>query len=49
MVARPRGRALRWLERHAEEAIAGVALCALSSLMFLQVVMRYAFRSPLSW
>ena len=40
MVARPRGRALRWLERHAEEAIAGVALCALSSLMFIQVVMR---------
>jgi len=49
MVARPRGRALRWLERHAEEAIAGAALCALSSLMFIQVVMRYVFRSPLSW
>ena len=42
-------RVLRWLERHAEEAIAGACLCTLTTLMFVQVVMRYVFRSPLSW
>ncbi len=38
-----------WLERHAEEAIAGVCMCLLATLMFAQVVMRYVFRSPMSW
>ncbi|MEO7242946.1 MAG: TRAP transporter small permease [Variovorax sp.] len=38
-----------WLERHAEEAIAGACMCVLSTLMFAQVVMRYIFRSPMSW
>jgi TRAP-type C4-dicarboxylate transport system permease small subunit len=40
---------LAWLERHAEEAVAGACLCGLSTLVFAQVIMRYAFRSPLSW
>lgn len=43
------GRALRWLERHGEEAIAGACLAVLSTLIFVQVIMRYVFRSPLSW
>ena len=38
-----------WLERHAEETIAGACMCLLSGLMFLQVVMRYVLRSPLAW
>lgn len=42
-------RAARWLERHGEEAIAAACLCVLSTLVFTQVVMRYAFHSPLSW
>ncbi len=46
----PRARvALGWIERHAEEAIAGACMCLLSLLMFAQVVMRYVFRSPTSW
>lgn len=43
------GRTLRWLERHAEEAVAGSCLALLSLLIFVQVVMRYVFRAPLSW
>jgi TRAP-type C4-dicarboxylate transport system permease small subunit len=40
---------LAWLERHGEEVLAGACLCVLSTLVFVQVVMRYAFRAPLSW
>ena len=40
---------LAWLERHGEEAVAGVCLCVLSTLVFGQVIMRYALHSPLSW
>ncbi len=38
-----------WLERHAEEALAGACMCMLSLLVFAQVVMRYVFQSPMSW
>lgn len=38
-----------WLDRHAEEAIAGACVVMLAVFLFAQVVMRYVFRSPLSW
>lgn len=41
--------AWRWLERHGEESVAGACMVVLASLIFLQVVMRYVFRAPLSW
>ncbi len=41
--------ALRWLERYFEESICAVLAIGLSALIFTQVVMRYAFDSPLTW
>ncbi len=42
-------RIARWLERHFEETICCVALSAVASLVFLQVIMRYVFDSALQW
>lgn len=42
-------RAWRWLERHAEESLAGVCICVMTILVFFQVVMRYVFHKPTSW
>jgi C4-dicarboxylate transporter DctQ subunit len=41
--------AVRWLERHFEEVIAGVALVLMSTLIFCQVVARYVFEKSFSW
>jgi TRAP-type C4-dicarboxylate transport system permease small subunit len=41
--------AVLWLERHFEEAIAGMALVMMSSLIFCQVVARYVFEKSFSW
>ncbi|MCG8544119.1 MAG: TRAP transporter small permease [Alphaproteobacteria bacterium] len=38
-----------WLERHAEEVVAGVCVCVMTVLVFFQVVMRYVFHKPTSW
>lgn len=38
-----------FLERHTEEVIAGVCVCVMTILVFLQVVMRYVFNAPMSW
>lgn len=37
------------LDHHLEECLVGVALVVMSSLVFLQVVMRYLFQAPMSW
>ncbi len=42
-------RVWRWLERHAEESVAGVCVCVMTILVFYQVVMRYVFHKPTSW
>ena len=41
--------ALAFIERHAEEVIAGACVCILSALVFIQVVMRFVFESPMFW
>lgn len=41
--------ALRWLERHFEEVIAGAALVMMSTLIFCQVIARYVFQKSFSW
>ena len=33
----------------AEEVVAGILLCVMSALIFLQVIMRYVFAAPLTW
>jgi len=43
------GRVAHWLERHFEEAICCIALSAVASLVFLQVIMRYVFDTALQW
>ena len=40
---------LRFLDRHFEEVIAGFGLLVMSTMVFAQVVMRYAFSAPMSW
>lgn len=40
---------LRFLDRHFEEIVAGFGLIVMSSMVFAQVVMRYAFKAPMSW
>ena len=40
---------LRFLDRHFEEIIAGFGLIVMSCMVFAQVVMRYAFKAPMSW
>lgn len=40
---------LRWLERHFEEAIACGCITAVACFVFLQVILRYAFNTALSW
>ena len=40
---------LRFLDRHFEEIVAGFGLIVMSSMVFAQVVMRYAFEAPMSW
>jgi C4-dicarboxylate transporter DctQ subunit len=45
----PGGRMLRFLDRHFEEVIAGLGLLVMSTMVFAQVVMRYAFSAPMSW
>ena len=42
-------RVARWLERHLEEAVCCVALSAVATLVFLQVIMRYVFDTALQW
>ena len=38
-----------FLERRAEEVIAGVCVVVMAVLVFFQVVMRYVFSAPTSW
>ena len=45
----PLAGAIRFIDRHAEEIIAGVCVCVMTSLVFFQVVMRYVFKAPTSW
>jgi len=40
---------LKFLDKHFEEVIAGFGLLVMSSMVFAQVVMRYAFKTPMSW
>ena len=40
---------LKFVDRHFEELIAGVGLIIMSCMVFAQVVMRYAFKAPMSW
>jgi len=42
-------RLARALDRHFEEGVCAVLVTLLAGLVFLQVVMRYVFRAPLSW
>ena len=42
-------KAIGFLDQHLEECLAGIALIVMTSLVFLQVVMRYVFQSPFSW
>lgn len=43
------GKTWAFLERHAEEVIAGVCVVIMTILVFFQVVMRYVFHAPTSW
>ncbi len=40
---------LRFLDRHLEESIACACIAAVACFVFLQVVLRYAFNTALSW
>ena len=40
---------LRWLGGHFEELLMMIALSSITVIMFMQVVMRYVFRSSLAW
>ena len=42
-------RIFSFLERRAEEVIAGVCVVVMAILVFFQVVMRYVFNAPTSW
>ena len=41
--------ALRWLERHLEEALCCISLSVIALCVFLQVIMRYGFNTALQW
>ncbi len=43
------GKVWAFLERRAEEVIAGVCVVVMAILVFFQVVMRYVFEAPTSW
>jgi TRAP-type C4-dicarboxylate transport system permease small subunit len=40
---------LRWLDKHFEETILILLAIGISCTMFIQVIMRYIFNSPLTW
>ncbi len=40
---------LRWLDRYLEEAILVIFLILITAVMFFQIIMRFAFHSPLPW
>ena len=40
---------LKFLDKHFEEVVAGFGLIVMSTMVFAQVVMRYAFKAPMSW
>jgi C4-dicarboxylate transporter DctQ subunit len=40
---------LAFLERHLEEVLAGICVLTMTTLVFLQVVLRYVFNAPVSW
>lgn len=40
---------LKWLDAYFEEAVSIAAMAALSCVMMLQVIMRYAFKQALPW
>lgn len=40
---------LKWLDKHFEHTVLAVLLVILTALSFMNVVMRYAFQSGLSW
>lgn len=42
-------RIIKWLNQHFEETVLGVFLLIITVVIFLQVVMRYAFSSALPW
>lgn len=45
-----RGRpVLEAIERHLEELLAGICVLVMTTLVFLQVVLRYVFNAPTSW
>lgn len=39
----------KWLDEHFEEVIMTILLIGIACVMFLQVIARYIFKSPLSW
>jgi TRAP-type C4-dicarboxylate transport system permease small subunit len=45
----PQPSLVRFIDRHAEEVIAGACVCVMTILVFFQVVMRYVFEAPTSW
>ncbi len=38
-----------WLDRHFEEAVCGVCLCAIATCVMLQVILRYLFATAAPW
>ena len=40
---------IRWLDKHFEETVLIVLMIGISCTMFLQVIMRYVFNTPLTW
>jgi len=44
-----RVKGIKWLNEHLEEAILVLLVCFIACSMMLQVIMRFIFRSPLSW
>jgi len=42
-------RVVNWIDRYIEEVILCVLLFALTSVMFMQIVLRYVFSSTLAW
>jgi len=42
-------KAVKWLDKYLEEAIMVGFLILLSCVMFLQIIMRFCFKTPLTW
>ena len=40
---------LKWLDENLEKSICVVLMCIMTTLVFVQVIMRYVFKNSLSW